>query len=191
VSHSSIDFKSALSYNTNGTFFIAYTSFILTNSLLEPSQTAVIPTPIRVKTLAKAWAYFYKRSFSGSGQLSAKRRTKPIQIIFKPCYCQSTSRDSYTTSTTCIGDKQMQEPPMLVPPLFLQDCTGGALLHYMVAMTDDFHRRNCLIFMKKVRRSEVKEGLSDLNAIFSLSTVPFLMSKQITGSSSLGPLSSM
>jgi len=33
----------------------------------------------------------------------------------------------------------MQEPPMLVPPLFLQDCTGGALLHYMVAMTDDFH----------------------------------------------------
>ena len=40
-----IDYKSALSCNTNGTVFIAYTPFILTSQLLDLSQTLRFQRP--------------------------------------------------------------------------------------------------------------------------------------------------
>jgi len=110
------------------------------------------------------------------------------------CTWAHNKKHIHTTLTTHTGYKQMQAFPMPVPLLLLCDCISGELLCCTVweGQNSGFPPRTYFKFKKKkIRQNKMQEGLSYRNLRFLSFKSPLQeMSKWITGSSSLGPLSS-
>jgi|SRR6188768_3252541 len=102
--------------------------------------------------------------------MDKKKDTAPEESDIQTLILTIYNYNPYTTPTTRTGDKQMQTPPMPVPPPLLRDCIPGELLLCMFCIHCEFHRRTCFKHKTNIRQKKVQGTilLESKSAIFDI-----------------------